>query len=84
MRGTLDEWEPHPAARNALGFITRIPREDLMQTMEAFASTAISGNRTSEICAETLRRILRGRPISDRYVLGLAWVMREIYPDKTL
>lgn len=30
----------------------------------------------AEVCGETLRRIREGEPVSDRYVLGLAWTVR--------
>ena len=73
--GTLDENEPHPAAAGAL---TYIQEHASITDLEAFASAAISGNRLAEICHETLRRILHGEPVSDRYVLGLAWTIREL------
>lgn len=70
----LQPGEPHPAARSALAFVMSCP--DLPQWFEAFASTALSGNRSSEICHETLRRVIEQEPVSDRYILGLAWTMR--------
>jgi len=72
--GTLAVGEIHPAARSAFAFIRACP--DLALWLEAFASTALEGNRSSEICGETLRRVLAGESVSDRYVLGLAWTMR--------
>ena len=48
---------------------------DLAGWQEAFSSCAIEGNRLAEVCSETLRRLLIGEPVSDRYVLGLAWAM---------
>ena len=46
--------------------------------VEALASTAIEGNKTAELCLSTYNRIQKGEPISDRYVLGLAWFVKEL------
>lgn len=48
-----------------------------MLLQESLASTALSGNRSAEIMSETLRRLLNGEPVSDRYLLGLAWFLRN-------
>lgn len=75
-RGTLAPTEHHPAADLALAWIRSLPPAEIFTWSEAFASTAIEGNRMAEVCSETLRRIMAGEPVSDRYVLGLAWAMR--------
>jgi len=74
--GTLSPTEYHPAADLALDWIRSLPMADLYAWSGAIASTAIEGNRLAEVCSETLRRIMHGEPVSDRYVLGLAWAMR--------
>ena len=71
MNGDLSVGEPHPAAQSALAFIRECP--GLPHWQEAFSSCALEGNRIGEICGETLRRVLAGEPVSDRYILGLAW-----------
>lgn len=76
LSGELKINEPHPAALTAYKYIKNQTRQDLATWMESFASCAIEGNRMAEVCGETLRRILTNEPVSDRYVLGLAWVMR--------
>ena len=76
-RGTLPPGAPHPAARSALAWIRKQSVPTLIQWQEAFASTALAGNQMGEVCGETLRRLLEGEPVSDRYLLGLAWMMRE-------
>lgn len=76
-RGTLKECEPHPAAFDALSWIRRVPADELFIWRESFASNAIEGNRLAEVCGETLDRLMRGDPVSDRYVLGLAWAMKS-------
>jgi hypothetical protein len=75
--GVLAPTEPHPAAYAARKWIVSLPADRLCMWREAFASTAIEGNRVGEICGETLRRLMAGEPVSDRYLLGLAWVMKE-------
>lgn len=75
-RGTLDLTEPHPASFNALEWIQTLPLDELLKWQSAFASCAIEGNRLAEVCSETLRRLLDQEPVSDRYLLGLAWSMR--------
>lgn len=76
-RGTLAPTEPHPSAESAYRFVAQRPLPDLMLWSEAFASCAIEGNRLAEICHETLRRVMDREPVSDRYILGLAWAMRS-------
>lgn len=75
--GTLAEGEYHPAAKSAMWFIKGIPVSDLGLWHEALASVAISGDRNAELCSETLNRIITGQPVSDRYLLGLAWTIRN-------
>ena len=77
MKWTLDIDEPHPMAESARNYIASLPEETLAIWREAFASNAIEGNRVGEICGETLKRLMNGHGVSDRYVLGLAWAMRH-------
>lgn len=77
--GTLKIGEVHPMAHNAMAYINnRTLHPAFWQAMEAIASTALSGNRSSEIVFETLRRIRDGEPVSDRYLLGAAWFLKEL------
>lgn len=76
-RGTLHADEYHPAADLAMAYMRTVPRSELFLMKMTFASCALDGNRLSEVCVETLERLLDGRPVSDRYLLGLAWVARE-------
>ena len=75
MHGTLNDKEPHQAGFSAREWIFTKGPSDLLLWQESFSSCAIEGDRLSEICRETLRRLLEGEPVSDRYLLGLAWVM---------
>lgn len=76
-RGELAPSEPHPAAYEAKAWIAKQPPEELYKWREAFASCAIEGNRIGDVCAETLNRLMNAQPVSDRYLLGLAWTMRS-------
>lgn len=71
----IDEW--HPCADSAIHFITSKPMDELLKHREALASCALSGNRLAEVCHGTLNRIINRDPVSDRYVLGLAWYIKE-------
>ena len=73
----LSPGEPHPAALEAMAWLQKIPLPELFTWKEAFASMAIEDNRLAEICLSTLDRVLSGKPVSDRYLLGLAWTMRS-------
>ncbi len=72
--GTLNEGEFHPAATDAMKYILSL--DNLAMHLEAFSSCALSGNRLADVCAETLRRVMMGDPVSDRYLLGLAWTLK--------
>lgn len=76
-RGELAPTEPHPAAHEAKAWIAEQSAEELLKWREVFASCAIEGNRLGEICSETLNRMMTAQPVSDRYLLGLAWTMRS-------
>lgn len=79
---TIAEGSYHPAADGAMawlkGFMVQHAGEYL-QLKEALASTALSGNRQAEICMGTIERLANGEPVSDRYLLGLAWTIMELH-----
>lgn len=79
--GTLETGEYHPSANSAMKYIREYIAID-PYILEAITSTALSGNRTSELCYETLRRIMNDEPVSDRYLLGLAWFLKQIEESK--
>jgi hypothetical protein len=80
--GTLDPTEPHPAAHGAREWIASLSASELCRWQESFASLALDGNRLAEVCSETLRRLMHGEPVSDRYVLGLYVTMRRGLDDE--
>jgi hypothetical protein len=79
--------EYHPAADGAMawlkGYMVQHPKEWLMHK-EALASTALSGNRLAEICMGTVDRLAKGQPVSDRYLLGLAWTIMKLANHKEM
>lgn len=82
---TLEEGEVHPIAPSAMAWF----REwKLLQgfnyglVREAIASTALSGNRLAEICNSTMDRLEKGEPVSDRYLLGLCWFLRDNFNER--
>ena len=77
-RGTLAPGEPHPASTSALAYIAGLGWNKRAMYLEALSSCAIEGNRTAEVCAATLRRLERNEPVSDRYLLGLAWELKRM------
>jgi hypothetical protein len=72
-RGTLEPTEFHPSAENALEYMKSLDLQEMSMLLESYSSCAIEGNRLAEVCAETLHRLMTGQPVSDRYLLGLAW-----------
>ena len=77
-RGTLKDGEPHPIAYAAKDYIASLGVPKLMMYLESYSSCAIEGNRLGEICGETLDRLMHGQPVSDRYILGLAWSLKNM------
>lgn len=82
QEASLQEREPHPAARDALHWWQNLDPVSRAVIMESLASVALSGNRLAEICMSTIHRLEKGRPVSDRYLLGLCWTARVINEHK--
>lgn len=83
--GTLEPGEIHPAAHEAFKWVKNYILEqgaDIFKLLEAFASCALSGNRSADICGETLRRIMNGESVSDRYLMGLCLTLKEMEKKK--
>ena len=73
--GTIKKDEYHPAADNALNWMRdRIDKFPVW--VEVFTLTR--ENRLSQICLETLERLMNDQPVSDRYLLGLVWVLKDL------
>lgn len=83
-RGTLKPGEYHPGADIAMTYIRAfLAKHDGGMTLEALSSVGLSGCRSSEICAETLRRVLFQEAVSDRYLMGLAWFLFTLDAPQT-
>ena len=81
---SLKETEYHPSADSAMEWYKEwkkdIKRYCIMK--EAIASTALAGNRLSEILLSTMDRLEKGEPVSDRYLLGLCWFLRYMFSNE--
>ncbi len=75
-RTELSPGEAHPAALSAIVYVLQRINDPLL--LEALASCAIESNRMAEICMGTINRIKNKQPVSDRYLLGLAWFLKEM------
>lgn len=78
--------EAHPAAQDAYGWLLSFLRQSDLEAftwIETFGALALSGNRLAEVCLSTLRRLVDGNPVSDRYLLGLAWTLRTVEEGAT-
>ncbi len=66
--------EAHPVAYDAAAMLQSLGREWLEERLvPMLAEPAQAGDRSALIMGETLRRYLCGEPVSDRYILGLAF-----------
>lgn len=85
-QGTLKDGEPHPIAHDAMayvkGWMARQTLESFALFRESLASCSIEGNRMAEVCGSTIDRLINNQPVSDRYLLGLAWFIRNMEESK--
>lgn len=81
--GTLAVGEYHPAARHAYDWIRKniLDTNNAMDWLQAFGNCSVE-NKLAEICSGTLKRLINKQPISDRYLLGLAWTLRSMVEEK--
>lgn len=76
---TLNVGEFHPSSSSAMAYVkAKLFDPEFFFTKEAIASNAMSGSRHCELCFDTLTRIENNEPVSDRYLLGLAWFLKEL------
>jgi hypothetical protein len=86
-RGELKPAEVHPVAYHCLTYLQRIFKERPFLSAclsHTYSTTAIESNRIGEVCGETLRRYLKGEALGDRYIIALAWSIKdiiEVLPD---
>ena len=81
---TLEAGEYHPAAEQAMSWYNNWVKEDparYLQVRESIASNALSGNRLAQLCESTMKRLDKGKPVSDRYLLGLCWFLRSNFNE---
>lgn len=71
----------HPSADDAMSWLKNFMVTRPGQYMiikESIYSTALSGNELANYCVGTIERLAAGEPVSDRYLLGLAWLVRNM------
>ena len=67
---TLNKGEPHPSAVIAKDYLQTRLTPDIVEKILSISDNNDS-NRLAKVCAGTVRRIQKGQPVSDRYLLGL-------------
>lgn len=74
-----DEW--HPSAELARRWLNKEVEKDptyLSRWLESLTSCNIDNqSRLNDICIGSIKRILNREKISDRYLLGLVWMLRH-------
>jgi hypothetical protein len=74
---SLKPSDPHPVVNSAKKYILGF---DTVELLEWFDSA-----RRSEavvVCQESFKRLVSGKPVSDRYLLGLAWFLKTEVEDE--
>lgn len=87
--GTIFSGEYHPAADSAMRWFKNYVRtqpEDYARSKMAILMAAEDSpkNRLAVICRATIERLAAGAPVSDRYLLGLVWFLKELQENKEL
>lgn len=79
--------EFHPAARSAYrwlkGFMVT-NSADYARCKIALEIASDSGNRQAQICIGTIDRLRKSQPVSDRYLLGLAWTILYLHNHEAM
>jgi hypothetical protein len=78
LKGMLKEGECHPAVGYAMKYLQSLGIDKKYRYLEAFNSNKLGDNRVSAVCSETLIRYLKSEDITDKYILGLAWCIRDL------
>lgn len=77
---SLSESETHPAAEMAMEWFRDYQANCTEQWLAArggIVTAAASGDSPARIMLSTIARLENGDPVSDRYLLGLCWVLRD-------
>lgn len=79
--------EHHPAANAAYrwlkGFMVSNAKV-YAEYRDLLAIAAAAGNRQAQICTGTIKRLQAGQPVSDRYLLGLAWTILHMHNHEAM
>lgn len=80
-RGTIADGEYHPAADAAMRWFKRYVNERPQEYLMARTSIEMAageGNKLADIALATIRRLQASAPVSDRYLLGLCWLLQDM------
>lgn len=78
---TIPETSHHPSADDAMHWLKTFMRtrpQEYLIIKESIYSTALSGNELANYCVGTIERLAASEPVSDRYLLGLVWLVRDM------
>lgn len=78
MSDELKQGEPHPSV--LLWFNQHVGHDpvEMFKWTELLATVAIEENKLARVCLATLNRLMKGKPVGDRYLLGLCWLLRDL------
>lgn len=72
----IESGEYHPSTYLAVDWLRNRSVDQLKRYKAALQEQVDRGNKSCIICQETLRRLLAGEEVGERYILGLAWMLR--------
>lgn len=73
---TLKSGEVHPITDRAYAYVLQNLSESVIAELKK--GSEMGNNRLCEVCYGTVLRLREGLPVSDRYLIGLAWLMRDM------
>jgi hypothetical protein len=81
MSDTLEKGEWHPISGRVLDYINSFNIDELLilkNSINKIKHESGCSDKVTDVCMGTLDRIINGEPVSDLYLLGLAWFLMEI------
>ena len=74
----------HPLVYEAYDYIRDYIADyrKLVMLQESLSGNAIENNEAAVICLATLDLVIDGKPVGERYVFGLAWLIKRIVENK--
>ena len=76
MNMDINVKKPHPMVYDAKAYLLEL-KHKLPVYAEVLSLCSSNGNELARVCSETMESFLTGKPVADRYLLGLAWYIRN-------